>query len=73
MKMRKQVVSTHVTQNHIYSNLNSILDFQTSMKMCGIRVKGMIILYCLPGFIIEKKYRKTTLPELSAPNSSEMI
>lgn len=40
MKMRKSAVSTLITRNHIYSNLNSILVFQKSMKKSvGLAVK----------------------------------
>ncbi len=41
--------------------------------MCSTSVKVMTILYCLPGFIMEKKHEKKTLAEQGAPNSSEMI
>lgn len=41
--------------------------------MCSARVKDMTILYCLPGFIIEKKQEKKTVDEPRAHNSSEMI
>lgn len=32
VKMRKSSVSTLITQNHIHSNLNSILNFQNGIK-----------------------------------------
>lgn len=73
MKMRKSSVSMCITQSHIYFNVNSILDFENSIKtMCSTGVRDMTILYCMPGLIIEKKHEKKTLAELTTPNLSEM-